>query len=81
VAREPALSERERAALELCEAVTLVADTHIPDHVWEVASAAFGPDELGQVVFASVVINAWNRIVLAARTEPGTYKPARSRAA
>jgi AhpD family alkylhydroperoxidase len=27
----PLYSERERAALELCDAMTLIADTHVPD--------------------------------------------------
>jgi AhpD family alkylhydroperoxidase len=31
----PLYSDRERAALELCEAITLVAETHVPDDVWE----------------------------------------------
>src|SRR3954454_13270684 len=30
----PLYAERERAALELCEAMTLVADTRVPDGVW-----------------------------------------------
>jgi AhpD family alkylhydroperoxidase len=74
--RESALySERERAALELCEAVTLVAETHVPDAVWERARAAFDPDELGQVLFAIAAINAWNRLAIATRAEPGHYRP------
>jgi AhpD family alkylhydroperoxidase len=74
--RESALySERERAALELCEAVTLVAETHVPDAVWERARAAFDPDELGQVLFQITTINAWNRLSIAARAEPGHYRP------
>jgi len=67
----PLFSERERAALELCEAVTLVAETHVPDAVWERALASFDEDELAQLVFAIAAINAWNRLNVATRREPG----------
>ena len=71
----PLYSERERAALELCEAMTLVAETHVPDAVWERARASFGEDELAQLVFAITAINAWNRLNIATRLEPGHYHP------
>jgi len=71
----PLYSERVRAALELCEAVTLVADTHVPDRTWERAPAAFDPGELAQVVVAIVTINAWNGLAITARTAPGRYQP------
>jgi AhpD family alkylhydroperoxidase len=71
----PLYTDRERAALELCEAITLVADSHVPDEVWEAAVAEFEPRELAHLVFAITAINAWNRIVLSARTEPGSYRP------
>ncbi len=60
-------SERERAALALTEAVTLVAEGHVPDDAVAAASAHFAPDELAQLVMAIVVINAWNRIAITAR--------------
>jgi AhpD family alkylhydroperoxidase len=69
-------SDRERAALDLCEAITLVADTHVPDDVWERAAAEFASDELAQLVFAIASINTWNRLLIAARQEPGHYTPA-----
>ena len=72
----PLYDERERAALELCEAVTLIARDHVPDDVWAQAEAAFDPDELAQLIFAIAAINAWNRIVITAQTEPGHYEPA-----
>jgi alkylhydroperoxidase family enzyme len=66
---------RERAALELCEAMTLIADGQVPDAAWERASAAFDEDELAQLVFAITAINAWNRLMITARVEPGHYEP------
>ncbi|HEY8584953.1 MAG TPA: carboxymuconolactone decarboxylase family protein [Capillimicrobium sp.] len=71
----PLYDEREQAALALCEAVTLVADTHVPDEAWDRAAAVFDPDELGQLLFAITTINAWNRIAISTRVEPGHYEP------
>ena len=70
----PRYSARERAALELCEAITLVADSHVPDEAWEAAAAEFEPDELAQLVFAITTINGWNRLVISARLAPGSYR-------
>ena len=39
----PLYTERERAALEWTEAVTLVADTHVPDDVYERAQSSSSP--------------------------------------
>jgi AhpD family alkylhydroperoxidase len=69
-------SDRERAALDLCEAVTLVAATHVPDEVWGRAAAVFDEQELAQLLFAIASINTWNRLMIAARQEPGHYQPA-----
>jgi AhpD family alkylhydroperoxidase len=77
----PLYSERERAALELCEAVTLVADSHVPDDVWDRVATHFDADELTQIVFAITAINAWNRLMISARAEPGHYRPPVPRAA
>jgi AhpD family alkylhydroperoxidase len=71
----PLYSERERAALALCEAMTLISSSHVPDDVWEPARAAFKAEELAQVVFAITAINAWNRLMITARVEPGHYVP------
>jgi AhpD family alkylhydroperoxidase len=71
----PLYDDRERAAIELCEAITLVADSHVPDDPWDRAAALFEREELAQLVFAITAINAWNRLVLSARTEPGHYRP------
>src|SRR3954452_14591226 len=71
----PLYDERERAALELCEAMTLVVDGHVPDGVWERARSSFAEDELAQLAFAITAINAWNRLMITARAEPGHYEP------
>jgi AhpD family alkylhydroperoxidase len=67
-------SDRERAALELCEAITLIAGARVPDEVWDRARARLDEDELSQLVFAITTINAWNRILITTRVEPGHYR-------
>jgi AhpD family alkylhydroperoxidase len=75
----PLYTARERAALELCEAMTLIGDGHVPDAVWERARATFDDDELGRLVFAIAAINTWNRLMITSRAEPGHYQPGRFR--
>jgi AhpD family alkylhydroperoxidase len=77
----PLYSARERAALALCEAITLITDGHVRDAVWDAADAVFTQDELAQLVFAVTSINAWNRLAIATRMEPGHYNPATASAA
>ncbi len=72
----PFYTERERAALAWAEAVTRVADTHVPDEVYELARRHFGEKELADLTLAVAAINAWNRLAISARTTPGTYQPA-----
>jgi AhpD family alkylhydroperoxidase len=71
----PYYSARERAALEWTEALTLVADTQVPDDVYERVRAQFSEDELMYLSLAVVSINGWNRLNIAARTVPGDYVP------
>jgi AhpD family alkylhydroperoxidase len=75
-AESPDFDERERAALALCEAITLIRDGHVPGPVWDRARASFGDEELAHLVFAVTAINAWNRLMITARVEPGHYRPA-----
>jgi AhpD family alkylhydroperoxidase len=77
----PLYDERERAALALCEAMTLIADAHVPDEVWAGARAAFSEPELAHLVFAITAINSWNRLMITAGVEPGHYQPSMKLAA
>jgi AhpD family alkylhydroperoxidase len=70
----PLYDDRERAALALCEAMTLVSEGQVPDDVWNDAAAAFDEDELAQLVYAIATINTWNRLAITARSEPGRYR-------
>ena len=71
----PYYSERERAALEWTEALTLVSESHVPDAVFERVREQFSEDELAHLSLAIVAINGWNRLNVAARTVPGGYVP------
>jgi AhpD family alkylhydroperoxidase len=66
----PVFTARERAALAWTEAVTLVADTHVPDDVCEAAQTEFSEQELVNLTMAVVAINGWNRLMVAFRISP-----------
>jgi AhpD family alkylhydroperoxidase len=72
----PYYSTRERAALAWVEAVTLVAEGHVADTVYEEVHQHFTEKELADLTLAIAAINAWNRLSIAARLRPGTYTPA-----
>ena len=71
----PFYSDRERAALAWTEAVTLVAESHVPDDVYEEARKQFSEKELVDLTLAIIEINGWNRLNVSFRTVPGDYKP------
>ncbi|OBK76905.1 carboxymuconolactone decarboxylase family protein [Mycobacterium sp. 1274761.0] len=60
-------TEREKAALELTEAITAITDG-VPDDVYAHAAEVFTERELAQVIAMAVTINAWNRINVTVRT-------------
>ena len=71
----PFFDERERAALELTEAVTRLSDGHgVPDDVWQQAAKHFDEHELAQLLMMITTINAWNRISVATRKVPASYQ-------
>jgi len=76
----PFFTDRERAALAWTEAVTLVADGHVPDAVYEEAMQQFSEEELVNLTMAVVTINGWNRLSIAFRAVPGEYQPAARKA-
>ena len=68
-------TEKEAAALELTEAVTVLTEGFVPDEVYERAAKHFDEAELSQLIAAIAVINAWNRFGVTARAVPGHYQP------
>jgi len=71
----PFYTNRERAALEWTEAVTLITHGHVPDKVYEDVRRHFNDKELSDLTLAVATINAWNRLNVAARIVPGSYQP------
>ena len=71
----PLYTERERAALEWTEAVTRVADGHVPDEVYASARAHFSEEELVDLTIAVIATNGFNRLNIAFRPEVGDYRP------
>jgi AhpD family alkylhydroperoxidase len=69
----PYYTDRERAALEWCEALTLLAEGHVPDEVHEAVRPHFPERDLADLSLAIVAINGWNRLMVASRREAGTY--------
>jgi AhpD family alkylhydroperoxidase len=76
----PFYSDRERAALEWTEAVTLVTQGHVPDVVYNSVREQFSEEELVNLTLAITTINAWNRLAISFRAVPGTYQPAARKA-
>jgi AhpD family alkylhydroperoxidase len=72
----PFYTERERAALAWTESLTLVAETHVPDDVYEEVRKHFSEKEIVDLTHAVAAINAWNRLAISMRAVPGIYKPA-----
>jgi alkylhydroperoxidase family enzyme len=68
-------TDRERAALAWTEAVTLIADAHVPDAAFAAARTAFDEIELGSLTIAVGLINAYNRIAISFRRGPASAPP------
>ncbi|MGC5343389.1 carboxymuconolactone decarboxylase family protein [Streptomyces sp. DT24] len=68
-------TEKEIAAIELTEAVTVLTDGFVPDEVYERAAKHFEETELTQLIAAIIVINSWNRFGVACRSAAGHYTP------
>jgi AhpD family alkylhydroperoxidase len=66
----PVYTDRERAALAWTEAVTLVADTHVPDDVYTEVRSQFSEEETVNLTMLVATINAWNRISISFRSLP-----------
>src|SRR5580692_629478 len=71
----PYYTDRERAALEWTEAITLISRDQVPDEVYERVRRQFSESELGILTLAAASINIWNRIAISFRAVPGSYQP------
>jgi len=66
----PFFTDRERAALEWTEALTLISHDHVPDAVWEAVRPQFSDEELVDLTLLVSTINAWNRFAISFRSMP-----------
>jgi AhpD family alkylhydroperoxidase len=62
-------TEREQAALAWAEALTLIAETHAPQDIYDAATQHFSEKELVDLTMVIVNMNAWNRLAI------GFHKP------
>src|SRR6476620_12539428 len=63
----PLYSDRERAALAWTEALTLIAETHAPDDLYEAMRAQFSESEAVNLTVLIGAVNAWNRVAIGFR--------------
>ncbi len=70
-------TEAERAALELAEQGTRIADAAggVPDEVWANAAKHYDDDQLAALVIQIAVINAFNRLNVITQQPAGDYQP------
>ena len=73
----PYFSDAERAALELTETVTRIADRGdpVPDEVWAEAARHYDEQGLSALLIAITSINVWNRLNAATRQVAGAWSP------
>ncbi|WP_217140812.1 carboxymuconolactone decarboxylase family protein [Streptomyces sp. AC627_RSS907] len=70
-------TDAERAALELTEHGTRIADSAggVPDEVWTNAAKFYDEDQLAALISLIAIINAYNRINIINRQPAGGYEP------
>ncbi|TAM95388.1 MAG: carboxymuconolactone decarboxylase family protein [Chitinophagaceae bacterium] len=69
----PFYSDKEKAALAWCEALTLISETGAPDNVYEELHKYFNEKEIMELTFAIITINSWNRLAIGLRQDVGDY--------
>lgn len=71
----PFYTERERAALEWTEELTLISQHHVSDELYEKMLQHFSEKDLMSLTMAIIAINGWNRLAISFRSVPGSYNP------
>ncbi|MFC7730795.1 carboxymuconolactone decarboxylase family protein [Actinomadura keratinilytica] len=76
MAEATVFTEAERAALELAEQGTRIADgTGVTDEAWADAAKHYDEEQLAALVSLIAVINTWNRMNVITRLPAGDYQP------
>jgi AhpD family alkylhydroperoxidase len=70
-------TDAERAALELAEQGTRIADAAggVTDEAWATAAKHYDSDQLAALVCLIAMINTWNRLNVITRNQGGDYQP------
>ncbi|GAB3064524.1 carboxymuconolactone decarboxylase family protein [Stenotrophomonas tumulicola] len=69
-------SPRERACLAWTEVMTQLPAQGVPDELYERVRTQLSEQEIIDLTYAVMAINAWNRANVAFRTEPGSLDKA-----
>lgn len=59
---------KERAALALVEAMTLISVGQVPDALYAEVAAVLSPEEIIAIEWIGIAINTWNRLAISSRT-------------
>jgi AhpD family alkylhydroperoxidase len=70
----PFYTDQERAALGLAEEATVIGRDGVSDEAWAEAQKHFDDETLAALVVAIATINAWNRLGVTLRMEPGLLR-------
>lgn len=68
----PLLTAKEKAALELTEALTTLGPHGVSDEIFANVKGHFNNVEISEITFAISIINMWNRIQILAQAEVGS---------
>ncbi|EJF89102.1 alkylhydroperoxidase AhpD family core domain-containing protein [Bartonella tamiae Th307] len=66
-------TENEKLVFELTHVLTKLGEEGISDSLYEKLTHHFSADEIGQLIYLIVIINSWNRIMIASKIKPGSF--------
>ena len=58
---------KEKAALDLLESITLISEGQVPEPVYRAATKVLTKKQIAAIEWLSIVINAWNRLAISSR--------------
>lgn len=61
-------TDEEKALLALTEEVTLISQKGVTDETYKRAETFFSRETIAQIIMATVLINAWNRMAVSTHT-------------
>ena len=64
-------TDQEKVLLAMTEEITLIHKHGLSDETYKRAEQVFDKNYIAQIIMAVVTINAWNRIAISTRLEPG----------